>query len=225
MNYASYIDHTILKADAKLSQIKKLCKEAMEYEFCSVCVNPCHVKSCAKYLKGSNVKVCTVIGFPLGATSTKTKAFEAKQAIKDGATEVDVVINVGKLKDKKYAYVEKDLNSVVKVSEGKALVKVIIETCLLTPDEIRKACEIVIASGAQFVKTSTGFSKYGARVEDVEIMKETVKDKILIKASGGVSDFESMKAMINAGANRIGTSKGIAIMEEIKQISTKVGEL
>ena len=225
MNYASYIDHTILKADAKLSQIKKLCKEAIEYEFCSVCVNPCYVKSCAKYLKGSNVKVCTVIGFPLGATSTKTKAFEAKQAIKDGATEVDVVINVGKLKDKKYAYVEKDLNSVVKVSEGKALVKVIIETCLLTPDEIRKACEIVIASGAQFVKTSTGFSKYGARVEDVEIMKETVKDQILIKASGGVSDFESMKAMINAGANRIGTSKGIAIMEEIKQISTKVGEL
>ena len=225
MNYASYIDHTILKADAKLSQIKKLCKEAIEYEFCSVCVNPCHVKSCAKYLKDSNVKVCTVIGFPLGATSTKAKAFEAKQAIKDGATEVDVVINVGKLKDKKYAYVEKDLNSVVKVSEGKALVKVIIETCLLTPDEIRKACEIVVASGAQFVKTSTGFSKYGARVEDVEIMKETVKDQILIKASGGVSDFESMKAMINAGANRIGTSKGIAIMEEIKQISTKVGEL
>lgn len=225
MKYASYIDHTILKAEAKLNQIKKLCKEAIEYEFCSVCVNPCHVKSCAKYLSDSNVKVCTVIGFPLGANSSKTKVFEAKQAIKDGATEIDVVINVGKLKDKKYSYVEKELANVVKVSEGKALVKVIIETCLLTPEEIRKACEIVVASGAHFVKTSTGFSKYGARVEDVEIMKDTVKDKILIKASGGISDFETMKAMINAGASRIGTSKGVVIMEEIKQNSTKVGEL
>ena len=225
MNYASFIDHTVLKADTKLSQIKKLCKEAIEYKFCSVCVNPVHVKSCAKYLSDSDVKVCTVIGFPLGANSSKTKLFEAKQAIKDGASEIDVVINVGKLKDKKYTYVEKELANIVKMSKGKALVKVIIETCLLTPDEIRNACEIVVASGADFVKTSTGFSKYGARVEDVEIMKDTVKDRILIKASGGISDFETMKAMINAGASRIGTSKGTIIMEEIKQNSTKVGEL
>jgi deoxyribose-phosphate aldolase len=225
MNYASFIDHTILKADAKASQVRKLCKEAIEYGFCSVCVNPSYVKACAKYLKDSNVKVCTVIGFPLGANSSKTKAFEAKQAIKEGATEIDVVINVAKLKDKKYSYVEKELTNIVKLSEGKALVKVIIETCLLSADEIRKACEIVVASGADFVKTSTGFSKYGARVEDVEIMKDTVKDAILIKASGGISDFETMTAMIKAGANRIGTSKGVAIMEEIKQNSTKVGEL
>lgn len=225
MKYANYIDHTILKADAKLSQIRKLCNEAIEYEFCSVCVNPCHVKSCAKYLKDSSVKVCTVIGFPLGANSIKTKVFEAKQAIKDGASEIDVVINVGKLKDKKYSYIEKELTSVVKASNGKALVKVIIETCLLTADEIRKACEIVVSSGADFVKTSTGFSKYGARVEDVVIMKEVVKDQIEIKASGGIGDFETMLAMINAGAARIGTSKGVTIMEEIKQNSTKVGEL
>ena len=225
MNYRKLIDHTLLKADASLDAILKLCDEAKDFGFCSVCVNPGFIKDCAARLAGSDVKVCTVIGFPLGANSSKTKLFEAKQAIKDGASEIDVVINVGKLKDKKYTYVEKELANIVKMSQGKALVKVIIETCLLTPDEIRKACKIVVASGADFVKTSTGFSKYGARVEDVEIMKDTVKDRILIKASGGISDFETMKAMINAGASRIGTSKGTIIMEEIKQNSTKVGEL
>ena len=225
MKYSSFIDHTLLKPEATTSQIKKLCKEALDYEFFSVCVNPSHVKTCAKYLKGTPVKVCTVIGFPLGANTTKTKVFEAKNAIKEGASEIDVVINVGKLKEKKYKYIEKELSSIVKVSKGKALVKVIIETCLLTPQEIKTACEVVYASGVDFVKTSTGFSKYGARVEDVELMKEVVKDKIAIKASGGIGDFETMKSMIGAGATRIGTSKGVQIMEEIKQNSTKEGEL
>jgi len=225
MKYASYIDHTLLKADATLNDIKKLCKEALEYEFFSVCVNPSHVRVCSKYLNTTPVKVCTVIGFPLGANNTKTKVFEAKQAVKDGADEIDVVINIGKLKEKKYKYVEKELVSIVKAVKGKVLVKVIIETCLLSKEEIRRACEIVYASGVDYVKTSTGFSKYGARVEDVEVMKEIVKDKVLIKASGGINNFETMRNLIGAGASRIGTSHAVEIMEEIKQNSTKVGEL
>ena len=225
MKYANYIDHTLLKPDATSAQIKKLCKEAATYGFFSVCVNPCHVKTCYKTLKDTSVKVCTVIGFPLGANATKVKIFEAKQAIKDGAEEIDVVINVAKLKEKKYKYIEKELSSIVKASKGKALVKVIIETCLLAPEEIVKACEVVYASGADYVKTSTGFSKYGARVEDVELMKTVVKDKMFIKASGGIGDLETMKSMIAAGASRIGTSKGAQIMEEIKEKSTKDGEL
>ena len=217
MKFASYIDHTLLKTEASSKDIKKLCKEAVEYQFYSVCVNPMYIKDCKRYLKDSNVKVCTVIGFPLGANDTKTKVFEAKHAIKCGVDEIDVVINVAKLKDKKYKYVEKELEAIIKVSQNKVLVKVIIETCLLTSDEIRVACEIVCGSGADFVKTSTGFSKYGARVEDVELMKSVCQDKILIKASGGIKDFDTMENMINAGASRIGTSRGVEIMQEIEK--------
>ena len=154
----------------------------------------------------------------------KTKVFEAKKAIKDGANEIDVVINIAKFKDKKYKYIEKELASIVKVSKGKAIVKVIIETCLLTKEEIIKACEIVYASGVDYIKTSTGFSKYGARVQDIETIKEICKDKMRIKASGGISDFETMKSMIGAGATRIGTSHGVQIMEEIVRNSSKEGE-
>ena len=215
MKYASYIDHTLLKADASISDIKKICKEAVDYSFFSVCVNPSYVKLCQKYLKNTPVRVCTVVGFPLGANCSKIKALEAKQAIKDGADEIDVVINVSKLKDKKYSYIEKELDTIVKVCKGKALVKVIIETCLLTKEEIRKACELIYASGVDYVKTSTGFSKSGATVEDIELIKEICKDKILIKASGGISTFAFMKELIPAGATRIGTSRGVEIMQEI----------
>jgi len=225
MNYASYIDHTLLKADATNTDIKKLCKEAIQYEFFSVCVNPCYIKACKKYLKGTSVKICSVIGFPLGANDIKTKVFEAKQAIKNGADEIDVVINISKLKEKKYKYIEKELDNIVKVSKGKALVKVIIETCLLTGEEIKSACQIVYASGVDYVKTSTGFSKYGARVEDVQLMKEICGDKIFIKASGGIKNFESMKNLIIAGARRIGTSHGVEIMQEIDKNSHKIGEI
>lgn len=217
MMYANYIDHTLLRPDASASDIKNLCKEALKYEFFSVCVNPCYIKLCQKYLKHTPVKVCSVIGFPLGANDTKVKIYEAKQAIKDGANEIDVVINVGKLKDKKYAYIEKELSSIAKISKGKALVKVIIETCLLTRDEIIKACELVYASDVDYVKTSTGFSTGGAKVEDVELMKELCKDKILIKASGGIYSFSQMKSLIAAGATRIGTSRGVQIMREIAE--------
>jgi deoxyribose-phosphate aldolase len=225
MKYASYIDHTLLKADASSLEIKKLCKEALKYEFFSVCVNPDNIKLCKKYLTGSSVKVCSVVGFPLGSNDPKTKLFEAKKAIKDGADEIDVVINVARLKDKKYKYVEKELASIVKISRGKAIVKAIIETCLLTKEEIKVACEIVYSSGVDYVKTSTGFSKYGARVEDVELIKEICKDKIKIKASGGIGDFETMKSLIGAGASRIGTSHGVEIMEEIVKKSAKEGEM
>lgn len=224
MKYSSYIDHTLLKQDASANEIKNLCKEALKYEFFSVCINPCYIKLAKKYLKGTPVKVCSVIGFPLGANDTKTKVFEAKKAIKDGADEIDVVINIGKFKDRKYKYIEKELMDIVKVSKGKAIIKVIIETCLLTKEEIRTACEIVYGSGVDYIKTSTGFSKGGATVEDVELIKEICKDKILIKASGGISDFEAMKSLIGAGATRIGTSHGVEIMEEIARNCTKVRE-
>ena len=225
MKYASYIDHTLLKADASSKDIKRLCSEAIKYEFFSVCVNPSYIKLCKKYLKNTDIKVCSVIGFPLGNNETKTKVFEAKNAIKAGVDEIDVVLNIGKLKDKKYSYIEKELSSIVKVSKGKAIVKVIIETCLLTNDEIKVACEMVYASGVDYIKTSTGFSKHGATIEDVELIKEICKDKILIKASGGINDFEFMKKLIAAGATRIGTSHGVEIMEEIVKNSSLNGEI
>lgn len=225
MNYAKYIDHTLLKPDATTKDIKKLCKEAIKYDFFSVCVNPCFIKTCRNQLKDSNVRVCTVIGFPLGSNDSKTKVYEAKKAIKDGADEIDVVINVSKLKDKKYSQVEKELSNIVKVCKSKVLVKVIIETCLLTNDEIKTACEIVSLSGADFVKTSTGFSKSGASIEAVELMNEVCKGKILIKASGGINDFEFMKTLIDLGASRIGTSHGVQIMEEFVKKSSLNGEM
>ncbi|MFH7818220.1 deoxyribose-phosphate aldolase [Neobacillus thermocopriae] len=210
-NIAGMIDHTLLKADVTKDQIIKLAEEAKEYSFASVCVNPTWVKTAAEALKGTNVKVCTVIGFPLGATTPETKAFETKNAIENGATEVDMVINIGALKDKQDDLVEKDIRAVVEAAKGKALVKVIIETCLLTDEEKKRACELSVKAGADFVKTSTGFSTGGATVEDVRLMRETVGPNIGVKASGGVRSREDAEAMIAAGANRIGASSGVAI--------------
>lgn len=214
MHYNSYIDHTLLKADALEKDIKKLCNEAKEYEFFSVCVNPCFVKSAKKYLKGSNVKVCTVIGFPLGANTTKTKLFEAKKAISDGADELDVVLNISKFKDKKYTYVGKELAKIVDLCNKKVIVKVIIETCYLTKEEILSACKLVYECGVDYVKTSTGYGKDGANLEDVKMMREYCKDKLKIKASGGIKTLKQVEEFILAGAERIGTSSGVAIMNE-----------
>ncbi|MBW9153010.1 deoxyribose-phosphate aldolase [Clostridium estertheticum] len=212
MNIATIIDHTELKPDATKEQILQLIKEAKTNKFASVCVNPKWTKEASLGLKDSGVSVCVVIGFPLGANTTETKAFEASDAIKNGATEVDMVISIGELKDKNYTYVEEDINAVVEAAKGKALVKVIIETCLLTKDEKIKACQIAKKAGADFVKTSTGFSKGGATVQDVKLMRETVGKEMGVKASGGIHTKEEAIQMINAGANRIGTSSGISII-------------
>lgn len=210
---ASMIDHTLLKPEATEEQIKKLCMEAKEYSFASVCVNPCNVKSAYAILKDSNVNVCTVIGFPLGANTSSVKAYEAKEAIENGAAEVDMVINVGKLKEKNYEYVKNDIKAVVEAAKGKALTKVILETCLLTDEEKVAACKLSKEAGADFVKTSTGFSKGGATPADVKLMRETVGEKMGVKASGGVRTYEDAVKMINAGASRIGASASIAICE------------
>ncbi|WP_026882617.1 deoxyribose-phosphate aldolase [Clostridium akagii] len=214
MNIAKMIDHTELKPDATKEQILKLTDEAKKYGFASVCVNPRWTKLVTQELKDSGVSVCVVIGFPLGATTTKTKAFEAKGAIKNGATEVDMVISIGDLKDKNYIYVEQDIKAIVAVAKGKALVKVIIETCLLTEEEKIKACELAKRAGADFVKTSTGFSKGGATATDIELMRKTVGKDMGIKASGGIHTKEEAMEMIEAGATRIGASAGIAIISE-----------
>ena len=211
---ASMIDHTLLRANATDEQIRKLCQEAREHRFMSVCVNSSYVPLCYEQLKGSGVKVCTVIGFPLGAATTRTKVAETKEAIENGATEVDMVINIGALKSGKLDYVRNDIESVVIAAKGRALVKVIIETCLLTDEEKVKACVISKMAGADFVKTSTGFSTGGATVEDVRLMRQTVGPAMGVKAAGGVKDYESAMAMINAGANRLGTSSGVAIVNK-----------
>ena len=210
---AKMIDHTILKPEADKASIEKLCKEALEYNFASVCINPTNVELAAKLLKGSEVKVCTVIGFPLGANTMEVKAFETKDAIAKGADEVDMVINIGRLKDKDYEYVEKDIKAVVDAADKKALTKVIIETCLLTEEEKVKACELAKKAGADFVKTSTGFSTGGATPEDIKLMRETVGPDMGVKASGGVRSIEDAEAVIKNGATRIGTSASIAICE------------
>ena len=207
MKLSKYIDHTLLKPEATKDQIIQLCNEAKEYDFASVCVNPCYVSLCKELLNGSDVKVCTVIGFPLGATSSKAKAFEAKQAIKDGADEVDMVINISSLKNKDYDYTLKDIKEVRKASKGK-LLKVIIETCLLTDEEKKIACRLSKRAKADFVKTSTGFSTGGATEKDVKLMRKVVKDNLGVKASGGIRTSEDFEKMIKAGANRIGTSSG-----------------
>ncbi|MDD6240959.1 MAG: deoxyribose-phosphate aldolase [Eubacteriales bacterium] len=212
MDYNRLIDHTLLAPDATEAQIKKLCEEAKQYDFASVCVNPCYVAFCQRELEGSRVNVCTVIGFPLGATSTESKVFEAKQALEDGADEIDMVINVGALKDKRYRYVENEIHRLKKVCGDKVL-KVIIEACLLSDEEKVKACELSKAAGADFVKTSTGFSKGGATVHDVELMRKTVGPTMGVKASGGVRSKEEMVAMVKAGATRIGTSHGVELMK------------
>ncbi|WP_082233791.1 deoxyribose-phosphate aldolase [Halobacillus massiliensis] len=211
-NLAKMIDHTQLKPDTTKEKIEQICAEAKEYQFMSVCVNPHWVSYCKELLEGTDVKVCTVIGFPLGATTTDTKVFETKQAIENGATEVDMVINIGELKSGNLDFVQKDIEAVVKAAAGKALVKVIIETSLLTEDEKISASQATKNGGADFVKTSTGFSGGGATVEDVSLMRKTVGSELGVKASGGVRDLEGAKAVIEAGATRIGASAGIAIV-------------
>lgn len=213
---ARMIDHTVLKADTKEEKVEEICKEALQYNFASVCINPCNVEFAAKLLRGSEVKVCTVIGFPLGANTTATKTFETKDAIEKGATEVDMVINIGKLKDKDYDYVKKDIEAVVNEAKGKALTKVIIETCLLTDEEKIIACRLSKEAGADFVKTSTGFSTGGATVSDIKLMREAVEEKLGVKASGGVRTYEDSIAMIEAGATRIGASASIDIINKAK---------
>lgn len=202
----------MLAPQATVSQIRKLCEEAVKYHFASVCVNSCHVALCAELLKGTGVNVCTVVGFPLGAMSTKAKAFEAECAVADGAVEIDMVINVGALKDENWTFVEDDIRAVKKACGGK-LLKVILETCLLTDDEIVRACQLSEAAGADYVKTSTGFSKGGATAEAVSLMIKTVGDRLGVKASGGIRDRESALKMIEAGASRLGCSAGVKIME------------
>ena len=213
MDIAKMIDHTMLKADATTETIKRYCSEAKEHGFASVCVNTCHVPLVAEELKGSDVKVCCVVGFPLGAMSTAAKAFEAKTAVHDGAHEVDMVINVGGMKDGNYDMVKADIKAVADACEGRTL-KVIIETCLLTKDEIVKACELSVEAGADFVKTSTGFSTGGALVEDVALMKKTVGDRAKVKASGGIRTYEQAMELINAGADRIGAGNGVILLSK-----------
>ncbi|WP_152397381.1 deoxyribose-phosphate aldolase [Paenibacillus guangzhouensis] len=206
------IDHTVLKADTRREDIITLCEEARTYTFASVCVNPTWVELAAKELAGTDVKVCTVIGFPLGANTPETKAFEVRDAISKGAGEVDMVINIGALKDQDNELVERDIRAVVEAAAGQALVKVIIETCLLTEEEKVRACEISVKAGADFVKTSTGFSTGGATIEDVALMRKTVGEHVGVKASGGVRSLEDMNNMVQAGATRIGTSSGVKIL-------------
>lgn len=210
---SAMIDHTILKPEATEEQVRRVCEEALKYNFASVCINPGRVKQVAELLKESSVKVCTVIGFPLGANTSKVKAYETTEAINEGAQEVDMVINIGKLKDKDYDYVREDIKSVVEAAKGRALTKVIIETSLLTEEEKVTACKLSIEAGADFVKTSTGFSTGGATPEDIKLMREAVGPKIGVKASGGVRSYEDAVAVVNAGATRIGASASIAICE------------
>ena len=212
MKLNKYIDHTLLKADASQEQIETLIEEAKKYDFASVCVNPTWVSFAAQALKATDVKVCTVIGFPLGANTPELKAFETSDAIQNGADEVDMVINIGALKSRNFDLVERDIRAVVEAAKG-TLVKVIIETCLLTDDEKVKACQIAQKAGADFVKTSTGFSTGGATVEDVALMRKTVGPDMGVKASGGARSYEDALAFIKAGATRIGASSGVAIME------------
>ena len=212
---ARLIDHTLLKPDASQEQIAQLCYEARKYHFASVCVNPTHVKLAAQLLKGSDVDVCTVVGFPLGATPSTVKAYETQQAIRDGATEIDMVINIGALKSRDYQAVFEDIGAVVRTAHaGNALVKVIIEAALLTDEEKVIASQLAKAAGADFVKTSTGFGPGGATVADVALMRRVVGPAIGVKAAGGVRSYEDAQAMISAGATRIGASAGIAIVKE-----------
>ncbi|PGS52717.1 deoxyribose-phosphate aldolase [Bacillus sp. AFS041924] len=213
MNYANLVDHTLLRADAKREEIAKLAEEAKEFSFASICINPTWVSYASELLKDSSVKVCTVIGFPLGANTPEVKAFETTNAIENGAGEIDMVINISALKEKNDELVERDVRAVVEAAKGKALVKVIIETCLLTDEEKVRACELSVKAGADFVKTSTGFSTGGATVEDVALMRKTVGENVGVKASGGVRNLKDVENVVAAGANRIGTSSGVKIVQ------------
>lgn len=218
LSIARMIDHTLLKPDATSDQIAQLCYEARKYEFASVCVNPTHVKLCAELLRGSPVKVCTVIGFPLGASSTDVKVFETETALRDGATEIDMVINIGALKAKDHDLVAKDINGVVRMSHAAgALVKVIIETALLTDEEKEVACLLAKEAGADYVKTSTGFSSAGATAEDIALMRRTIGPEMGIKAAGGIKSYEDAQRMVFAGATRIGASAGVKIVQAEKE--------
>ncbi len=209
------IDHTILKADATKQQVVECCRQAKEYGFAAVCVNPVYVPTAAKELANSGIKVCAVIGFPLGANNMEVKAFEAACAVKSGAEEIDMVVHIGAVKDGDFSYVENEISSVVKAS-GKAMVKVIIETCYLTDEEKREVCLLAVKAGAKFVKTSTGFGTAGATMEDVKLMRAAVGEEIGVKASGGIRSLRDALDMLDAGANRIGASSGVGIIGEIK---------
>lgn len=211
MKRSKYIDHTLLKPEATQDQIEKLCQEAKQYDFASVCVNPYWVPFCKEELKDSDVKVCTVIGFPLGATSSASKAFETAHAIEQGADEVDMVMNIGELLAGHDQAVQKDIEAVVQAAQGK-IVKVILETCLLNDAQIERACSLCVKAKADFVKTSTGFNSAGANTHVVEVMKQAVKGQAKVKAAGGVRNQADMDAMIAAGADRIGTSHGIELV-------------
>lgn len=213
MNINKLIDHTALKPNTNKESILKLIAEAKTYDFASVCVNPCWVALAHQELKNTDVKVCTVIGFPLGANTTEVKVFETKDAIEKGAQEIDMVINIAMLKDKEYDYVENEIHQIVEAAKDKAIVKVIIETCLLTDEEKIKACELSQKAGADFVKTSTGFSTGGATVHDIALMRKTVGAEMGVKASGGVHTHEEALAMVEAGATRIGASAGIKLLK------------
>ena len=212
MGLNKYIDHTILKATASSAEVQKLCEEAIEHEFYSVCVNGCYVADAKHLLQGTDVKVAAVVGFPLGAMTTASKVFEAKEAIENGASEIDMVINVAKLKDGEFDYVENEIR-LIKEAIGNNVLKVIIETCYLTDEEKVKACELSLVAKADFVKTSTGFGTGGATYEDVKLMKSVVGDNAKVKASGGVRDKETAQKYINLGAERLGTSSGIDIVK------------
>lgn len=213
MNINKLIDHTALKPNTNKESILKLIAEAKTYDFASVCVNPCWVALAHQELKNTDVKVCTVIGFPLGANTTEVKVFETKDAIEKGAQEIDMVINIAMLKDKEYDYVENEIHQIVEAAKDKAIVKVIIETCLLTDEEKIKACELSQKAGADFVKTSTDFSTGGATVHDIALMRKTVGAEMGVKASGGVHTHEEALAMVEAGATRIGASAGVKLLK------------
>ena len=211
MNIADKIDHTMLKADATSATVIRYCREAIQYGFASVCVNSCHAALVSRELSGTGIKTCCVVGFPLGAMSTAAKAFEARQAVADGAEEIDMVINIGAVKDQNWALAEDDIRTVVEASRP-ALVKVILETCLLTDEEKIRACESAVSAGAAFVKTSTGFSTGGATTADVALVKKTVAGRALVKASGGIRTPEEARAMLEAGADRIGAGNGVPLL-------------
>ncbi len=214
MNLNRYIDHTLLKSDATASQVEKLCQEAKEHEFFSVCINSYYVKKAVSLLRGSNTAVCTVVGFPLGASTMETKRFEAMKAMAEGAREIDMVLNISAVKSGEWQYALDDMSSLAQVCHQQGgLLKVILETCLLNEEEKKKACELAVKAGVDFVKTSTGFSTGGATIEDVKLMRSIVGDKLGVKASGGVRDAATARAMIEAGASRLGTSASVEIMK------------
>lgn len=214
LTLAKHIDHTLLKPDGTEAELIKLCEEAKEYKFFSVCVNPCNIEKAKELLKDSDTKICTVVGFPLGQMTTEAKSFETKEAMFLGAEEVDMVINIGKLKDGDYDYVLEDIRAVV-LAAGGVLTKVIIESCLLTDEEKVKACELAKAAGADYVKTSTGFSKSGATKEDIALMRKTVGPEMGVKASGGIRTLEDALAMIENGASRLGLSASVSIVNSL----------